>query len=147
MARLVSLYTGSPVAVLAGGGGIALLASGATAWSQSERWYGLLPTTLSLSSLALVFTPVIFGLLGAFLAGQQRRWGAAEWLAVSGASRRKLLRPALVSVLALAIVTHVAVVVAMVMASLYRGAAPASCPGISSSLYPRDALMEPVGRH
>lgn len=122
MTKLVSLYTGSPVALLAGSGAIALLASGVMVWSHSERWFGVLPTTLSLSTLPLILTPMICGGLGAFLAGQQRRWGAAEWLAVSSASPRRLLRPALISVLALAIGTHLILVVAMVVASLLRGA-------------------------
>ncbi len=118
------LYVATPKATLAISGVTISVLMLAPAVSSPERWLGSLNETMSTFALASVLASVAVASVGAWLGGQQRRWGVVEWAHTSGRSAAELQSSSLRATLFVSIGSYLLVLTSMTLLTLWRGAAP-----------------------
>lgn len=92
--------------------------------SRPERWFGSFNDTMSAFALSSVLATVAIASVGAWLGGQQRRWGVDEWAHVSGRSAAQLHASSLRATLLSSIGCYLLVLSSMTAVTLWRGGAP-----------------------
>jgi hypothetical protein len=92
--------------------------------SSPERWLGSFNDTMSAFALSSVLASVAIASVGAWLGGQQRRWGVDEWAYVSGRSAADLHHSSLRATLLISTGCYLLVLTSMTVLTLWRGGAP-----------------------